>query len=131
MESKELMIGNWVKRPRSLDDRVIVPSIVDKVSGIGTFGNIEFHRDPTVIGFDCPAKHLAGIELTPEILEMAGWANYKSYYKYGTVKIWVTGDDEFTTVFSYDHAGVHIKYLHQLQNLFFSLTSTHLKIELK
>lgn len=78
---------------------------------------------------------VTGIPLTPEILEQCGFK--KSHQGYMELS-----RDEFNLAF--DETGLdiaingndiantlsHIKYLHQLQNLYFALTGTELEINL-
>lgn len=153
MESKELMLGNWVKYAHNsfwIEEIQGQPVQID----IDNYQEIYFDEGGTL------EPKYEPIPLTPEILEMAGFVkndgalgaalghtlilesregtykniavvynsdkNYPQYYVFmregSTTDI---GDNNIVTI-SRD-----LQYLHQLQNLFFALTGTHLKIELK
>lgn len=78
-------------------------------------------------------KDLKPIPLTEDILLKAGFEiNYKGFihkYPIDGYKIGLrTGDDGFRYCLNINHS-IKIKYLHQLQNLFKSLTGNDLKIE--
>lgn len=75
----------------------------------------------------------SAIPLTEDILLKAGFEiNYKGFihkYPIDGYKIGLrTGDDGFRYCLNINHS-IKIKYLHQLQNLFKSLTGNDLKIE--
>jgi hypothetical protein len=87
-----------------------------------------------------------GVELTPEILEKAGFKedkegsylgsleeSYPLYYNginiaiiHGEYRLWINIEEDM----HYSFEWTVIKYLHQLQNLFFSLTGQELQINL-
>lgn len=116
MDNTELRIGNWVKYAGT-----ITPVQIEA----GSFINVE----NKVEAFD-------PIELTPSILEQCGFAKPQNEDELYFIK----GD--CADVFFYNdengfecHVGNeltynHIKHLHQLQNLYFSLTGEELKINL-
>lgn len=94
-------------------------------------------------------KTIEPIPLTPEILEKAGFSNEKKSKHYkshlGFIHKNENGlDDQFSddmdsyifNVWYKEGCGTHqaiaeLKYVHQLQNLYFSLTGEELPIELK
>jgi hypothetical protein len=132
MQANELKIGNWVKttisRWRGEPCRVIAIK-EDMVS----FSKLSDGQNTWVMLGD-----LRPIPLTPEILENAGfekaspkcyelWVREGGYSKY--VFYWNDGDDMYV---GYDGGsyGRKIKYLHDLQNRYFSLTGTELEINL-
>lgn len=139
MKAEELMWGNIVKRPASLQSEVIIPTYIDTVTGIGSFGSVEFYRTPTLEGFECSAMYLMGVELTPEILEKCGfrkWNKEDEDYMDGRCEITVTPRTEVFAVSAFcevDGSKWHlrdIQYVHQLQNLYYQLTSFPLQITL-
>ena len=86
-------------------------------------------------GFDC----LHPIELTEEMLLKCGFGksdehemgyndnpHFGFYYDYHFKKFRLEVDDYI----SYAYVDLNIKYLHQLQNLYYSLTNRELNIEL-
>lgn len=75
------------------------------------------------------------IPLTPELLEKCGFRKYR--YSWSTSKQNTFNFEEWSNdglglyLHINDHkTGQHIKYLHQLQNLYFSLTGQELEINL-
>ena len=123
IKEEELMIGNiinWKGRPV-------------KVTMIGEFG-IQCTDDIGIINAKFSTPDLRGIPLTPEILEKCGLGWEHLGYsviqcKIGELKLqsfcgsgWVLSCNGIELQM--------VKYLHQLQNLYFALTGTHLTIEL-
>jgi hypothetical protein len=120
MKPQELRIGNWVL----MDNE---PTRVESISdnAINLFSDWEFYFKP--------------IPLTPEILDKAGFRkiNYYEGNAFGLEisdshelvcnerMFWLACDDSF-----YNEPLDHIKYLHQLQNLYFALTGEELNIQL-
>jgi hypothetical protein len=122
MKANELRIGNWCASPYE-------PKIF-KVSAMHIL-----HLEE---GMD--SLSILGIPLTPEILQKAGFAvaftsdpqspNASKKYTLGLFKIHQPDEDApFLYFFSEDY-DVRLKYLHQLQNLYFALTGEELNIQL-
>jgi hypothetical protein len=133
IREKELRIGNLIADIHG--KTICVNSIYEggiNLSGNGYGGIDREHYLP-----EC-----SGIPLTPEILEACGFEDYSSdqngnclrlrfdsrelawYVQDGFLR-YQTQSTGWTTQFD------HIKYLHQLQNLFFALTGSELKVDLK
>jgi hypothetical protein len=118
IKANELRIGNIVER-NGLNVRV---------TSIGA-------KDSMTDGGYSELKNIEPIKLTPEILEKAdfvgGYENYYDHKKLEGLQIQIDENgcwllnDEFTQYY-----GKPFKYLHQLQNLFYSLTGEELNIEL-
>lgn len=71
------------------------------------------------------------IPLTGEILEKCGFDKSGMYYVKSQVYIWdtcVTNESGFE--YKYNYTAMPINYIHQLQNLYFSLTGQELTINL-
>jgi hypothetical protein len=113
IKANELRIGNWVKS--NIEQQVTIETIEyllnDKIS------------DKSII---------QPIPLTPEILEKCGFIYketgsevYEQERKiYGHLFIWgATSNDTYCHDF---HCGGEIKYLHQLQNLYYAITGEEL-----
>lgn len=127
INSNELMIGCWVN---NLGDNEYIRTI---------FTNSVHTNKETYV--DC--EKLEGIPITPEILMECGFENPGSQFEYLFKYIMFTNtitptkmtyftDKKFIEI---SRSGIktlemEIKYVHQLQILFLSLTQTHLKIEL-
>lgn len=81
-------------------------------------------------------NELHPIPLTEEILLKCGFRreNYISKkawnISFGFYNIWGIIGDKFTLYLNGDETETEIKYLHQLQNLYFALTGTELEINL-
>lgn len=88
-------------------------------------------------------EYLQPIELSPEVLEKCGFVNEN--IKMSGCNIWHFGDWRIAKSFTREEGNFHlfhkrvspptwslaeIKHLHQLQNLYYALTQTELKIEL-
>ena len=80
-----------------------------------------------------------GVPLTPEILEKCGFKKrdeeFNSLFRLGKVQVYTQVYSEnnnifFAYSFGYDIEETEIKYLHQLQNLYFALTGEELNIQL-
>ena len=124
MQAKELRIGNWVNWVEYFDDTYI------QITGMtsGNFEDVYFtwegetERDASITkGFIKP------IPLTEEILLKSGFERIFGGYKIETKQRYIHlhtygGRIEYDTMI--------IKYVHQLQNLYFALTGEELNIEL-
>ena len=88
--------------------------------------------------FDFNGNDYSPIPLTPEILEKAGfskgekWFIHQVYYR-NYFDLCVNRNEIIygqKTEHGFDKRSINIKYLHQLQNLYFALTGEELPIEL-
>lgn len=117
MEAKELKIGNWVIFDGGFPEQVRTE----------TFAIL--YKYPERI------RLIEPIPLTPEILEKAGfmWSIYHQAFHKEGFPFDVNEGNEWFTLYTFKkstHITSCLKYLHQLQNLFFALTGEELKIEL-
>jgi hypothetical protein len=118
MKASELRIGNFVK---SIDIEYVV-------SQIDVHGNIKGVEGDTSFNLD---KTTEPIPLTSEWLLKFGFKEYKGYYiekEYGIISFYFNHLDELTCEV-YDWTFRNIKYVHQLQNLYFGLTGEELIIK--
>ena len=139
VNANELRVGNWVK------------SIVLHGSDFLKFKR--FDEDLKIAFFykeyiGAYIEHIAPIPLTPEILEKCGGKSYLLNnvwsFDFNTPKSYIAIDTNFKESFIVLHdedgdeddcTGLplpinHIKHIHQLQNLYFSLTGEELTINL-
>lgn len=112
MKVQELRIGNWVSYPMG--------------------GNCQIQSGREIDAFDKNTP--SPIPLTPEILEKIGFHKYRYWWTRPNntfnFEEW-TNDELGLYLHVNEHkVGQHIKYLHQLQNLYFALTGTELQINL-
>ena len=131
IQANELRKGSWVKRN---DSNVCVTQIL--------WNRVEVVRDKNGKKkyYECPFEDLAPIELTPESMSGFGFIKhelfphlnvfYHSKY-YMTINIIANTYEVSFGLIAESIAMVYQKnmYLHQLQNLFFSLTNEELTIE--
>lgn len=125
IQPNELRIGNWVQRPEDIRN-----SIIDG-------DRIYFPIDHTMIR-DCEYYKenwaFEGIHLTPEILEKCGFVRVSIGYNYpGSVfSLYQSNNPNRQNILPCWNeqicSDVPVKYLHQLQNIFHSLTGTELPI---
>lgn len=137
MIANELRIGNWVSNIHDIP--MIVKAIYEDTIYVDFKGNVgalwEFNK----------YEPFKPIELTEEILLKCGFKHetmfiIKNLYliEYGDFNFALDENNGFYHVKLSNHSFGHekqvglgmIKYLHQLQNLYFALTGTELKIEL-
>lgn len=131
MKSTELRIGNWVYDPINR-----VNFKIECFLGREYCTNVCEYDDEE---FEAITSELLPIPLTEEILLKCGFENGK-YYKNLRIKAndylhsikffrgkWIYSTDESDAAC---YSLVELKYLHQLQNLYFALTGEELNIEL-
>lgn len=73
---------------------------------------------------------ISPIELIPEILEECGFNNKGAFYTINNIISFGYTDGKLHTTYIGDSVIPPIQYLHQLQNLYFALTSKELEINL-
>lgn len=116
MEASELRIGNWIHSIHG-DEKVI-----DVMCDCINYHNCE----------DLSFDMIQPIPLTEEILLKCGFKKKNGYgFKLGNIrvsKVDCLTRDEYA--FSYYDLWINLRSLHQLQNLYFSLTTKELEINL-
>lgn len=136
ISANELRIGNWVIGEYGKPEKIIsmYPSYAEYIFNIESQTEGMHEYESSVI-YGTELSKIKPIPLTPEILEKAGFKKKDVDWHIGQNPIthdwlfWVTWLD------GYDHPfyrnGYHkIKYVHQLQNLYYCLTGGELNIEL-
>jgi len=109
---------------------------VNQITGAGTLAGdkrVIFFKE--VYGQGEFVEDLEGIPLTEEILIKAGFINTSSgYYSNGKIEIGYTTTDDWL---EYEYISITgqtemtaLKYVHQLQNLYYALTNEELVINL-
>lgn len=124
MTANELRINNLV----------LIDGKVRKLTSISEIEVMYFNeRDKST--YLCTFKNVQPIPLTNEILEGIGFEKVNHIHGYS---FWMYRKDGVICVGIYENhtevnfkRSAHIKYVHQLQNLYFSLTNTELPITLK
>ena len=137
IKANELRIGNWVQQTKRRQQSKKISNLL--ILSVGQQGvNIAWQPDGEKLE---PYRQLSGIPLTPEILEKAGFedkgrlGNSWSYLKLGKVNITSHPKKDGTNRYNFQYdtslsQSVDLLYIHQLQNLYYALTQTELKIEL-
>jgi len=142
IEAKDLRIGNLITDEFYENFKTIITVHSINKEGI----NLEIEDDGNWaecaqrwIGVEYKFDKLFGIPLTPEILEKCGFVLNGDYYKrqpeFENIEYRLIEFPSGTWIVSkgfinYNHEITAIKYLHQLQNLYFALTNTELIINL-
>jgi len=126
MKASELRIGNKI---------MDISGFIGSVSSIHDDETVKLINDEGVLLDWMRADLFLPIPLTEEILLKCGfepfgskmnlWGNKKCYIK---VKNWLVY--KFELLGCYIYLDYDLKHLHQLQNLYFSLTNEELKIKL-
>lgn len=120
IKANELRIGNWVYDEQSKSPVPI--------------------RGGGIMLIDEGKRNFEAIPLTSEILVSCGFENITHFegvptgvYKKNGLNIGLNGDDfvnaQYTVIFD-DDICVKVKFLHQLQNLYFALTGEELEVRL-
>jgi len=129
---KELRIGNYLKAP------------LGELSRVKYLGDV---KNPNYIGYELINEkgEVNGfgqnggepIPLTPEVLLSAGFeivCNVFCYDNFRLIKKYLNPKNEYKFVLypfvDFIGGDVEIKYVHQLQNLYFVLTGTELEIDI-
>lgn len=132
IQSNELRIGNWVTE--------LIKNRIVSIDGIEP--NKEFVWVNYLNGFGqykVGINDIENIHLTPEILEKCGFEkeqNKIDIYTRGRLRLWIGARgsclcylvEEDTTTGHY--IPKQVSYLHQLQNIYFSLTGEELDVKL-
>lgn len=131
IDAKELRIGNWIeiKPPPNCDSGICMVEVIKRSSA-----SLHCESEDYFIA-DVPYEKIKPIELTPSILEQCGFEEstqtFFIWYTYGLVerqfRLDYSAESEYHWV--QGHISVEIKYLHQLQNLYFSLFSEELNFQ--
>lgn len=130
IKANELRIGNWVNV--HFDNQVNA----EKIQGVSNTEVLLYNIDGTW-SFD----EFSGISITPELLENCGFTNtyphherncfgdlISKYKLHGVSVFFVEGRKLEVSYASRELR--HIEFVHQLQNLYYALTSTELTVTL-
>lgn len=135
MEARDLRIGNWVKTCMP-NMEIMIPVLEAEVQAVYMFGEIEFCHRPDKEGFTMPVKHITGIPLSGE-WAMKNCNSHTHYhdgvvvYDFGPFKIYTQNSSLWVAdgLSSFSNKFEHIKFVHQLQNLYFAILGTELTIK--
>lgn len=132
MKVNELRIGNWVLIPYQ-NSPIAIPAHETQVQGITIFGEIQTNNTPEHEGLKTHYNHVSGIPLTEEWLLKFGFITHDNHDYFIDISSvcdihsWfsVFKADDFYYIDAFD---IKIRYVHQLQNLYFALTGEELEI---
>jgi hypothetical protein len=119
VKANELRIGNWV-----------YDGEMKRICVIAEVREETVKLDPTPYAAT-RLKWLMPIPLTPDILEKAGFKKDRTGFALPdrmSLSFSVTKDGEYLACWLDKSLGVIVKYLHQLQNLYFALTGNELEV---
>lgn len=119
IDKKDLRIGNWV----------------DIFTDLNMAGKKSVRTGAIRDGAELDKKEFEGIPLTPEILEKCGFIKSETNEFYVNNALWLEATPLVTPIYCDGtgfkrYIGRHIKYVHQLQNLYYALTGEELEITL-
>lgn len=114
--ANELRIGNWVQVNSPI---MQVKEITDHTIGLYMPGS---EADPFLYDID----EVFPIPLSPEILEKCGFKKHNNYYTKDEFYIFEAFNSGKCFSYSTDQYYVELTSLHQLQNLYYSLTGEEL-----
>lgn len=119
IKPNELRVGNWISQ-EGFHQRVVAIMQNDVI--------VEAYPQNWQLKYEV----FDPIELTPEILEKAGFEKGEDYWEHSTsdVCLGIPNLNLMTSLGEYTVSFTQIKYLHQLQNLYFALTNSELEINL-
>jgi hypothetical protein len=130
MQASELRIGNIIRAKGLHEDKILtVEHIGEKGTFIDDYRVIKFKEHSTGEF----VKDCEGIALAPEILEACGFVNAEKGYLIwsdGEMDIHMYDDSLKFRLDKYNGNRTQIKYLHQFQNIYYSLTGRELEIKL-
>ena len=140
MKATELRVNNLVHfslsnivRVESINTHTCICKAKYSRSGKDIFEDMISFSGDTASG-NAPIESFWGIPLTEEILLKCGFKYYKENNSYqldfGFYCIWGRLEKEFTLYSNGDETETEIKYLHQLQNLYWCLTGQELEVNL-
>lgn len=137
IQANELRIGNWVKRKSGGCQQVL--EVLSTMVLLQNEPPLDVNKTMRL-----PLSSVEPIPLTPEILKKAGlkrdkegWVLSFDFKIYDPLEIGGAGDyvqsnrNIFTIIHNNSVFPKGFKYLHQLQNLYFALTSEELEINLQ
>lgn len=136
MKANELRIGNWIYDDEGIKSKVIGfkpfdHSVrCDEAEGCEILVDI-YQEDGTVLsGWEVDYPTCKPIPLTDEWLLKFGFKPHGGFYNLNAFDIEVIGDFEYLSFSIIDSAyDFTLKYVHQLQNLYFALTGEELTFD--
>ena len=126
IDNKELRVGNWVY----LGDKTLFPMFIVSVSGDKDV-TLDFKVNEGM-PWEANADYLVGIPLTVELLTDAGFSSNGWFYWYNGFPFTLTPSESGWHL-CYECRSIidkPIKFVHELQNVFYALMKEELKFNL-
>ncbi|RAW00668.1 hypothetical protein [Pseudochryseolinea flava] len=135
MKSIEYQVGNWVKRPQSVEDFFVSPMFEDQIKTLQTNDSALFSKPDDRGNGSVPLFQLRGIPLTDQWFVRLGFENKSD----DTAIIWRKvapgmtmfdilqrhGDSRIFSI-NFKKVQIPVQYVHQLQNLYKGLAGEEL-----
>ena len=125
MKAKDLRIGNLILFPTEANNGLLIPLVIRKVDAIEIGKVTSLNPPSSPSNFEAKIKNCGGIKLTEEWLTKFGFKITDGYFHKDD--IWLTPDFGLDGIDPFKP----IKYVHQLQNIFFAITGTELEMKKK
>lgn len=113
--------GHWVLRPESMDQDIVVPTVVDQIKAYCNVRGFIFNRPEWSIDLKFPPQHLAGIPINMQILKYLRWIekhDEKGVYRH-LIAIYCSYDLSQECIRidrGSEYMNIMCPHLHQLQN---------------
>ena len=128
MKANELRIGNWILIPYQ-NSPIAIPAHETQVQGITIFGEILTNNTPEHEGLKTHYNHVSGIPLTEKWLLKFGFSDNGAPEWVRDLSNYNIGNDTIQYIKNDSWKCIKIRYVHQLQNLYFALTGTELNLK--
>lgn len=127
IQPNELRLGNWVKD--TFNDVIVKVVGIQLENAVCEWGHLKGE-------YKCNYEYLKPIPLTKKMLAKCGFSEYEfedDIFLHDEEDVCVEKRGKVYYPYSFDNSntiGNPIRYLHQLQNIFFALTGKELEIEI-
>ncbi|AGM14111.1 hypothetical protein P2559Y_0048 [Croceibacter phage P2559Y] len=129
MEISEICRGNKILISLP-DSKIRIPNLEVEVQGISIFGEIECLHTPQKEGYTIDVRHCSGVPITANILHNLKFENVADFWSDidNRLSILLTSDCGVVFLNFLENSRLkEIKYLHELQNLYWVLFNKKLK----
>ena len=135
MKSIEYQIGNWVKRPQSVEDFFVSPMFEDQIKTLQTDETALFAKSDDRDNGKVPLFQLRGIPLTNQWFTRLGFENKSDEKIVAWQKVapgrmlfdvlQKRGDSQIFSI-NFKNVQIPVQFVHQLQNLYKGLAGEDL-----
>ena len=138
MKANSLRIGNLILFPAESNNGLLIPSVIRKVDAIEIGKVTSLNPPSSPSNFEAKIKNCGGIKLTEEWVKKFGFNFQENYWQikiaeylkigFDSERLFLVIDVEADDYYSIQ-IDLPIKYVHELQNLFFAITGTELEMK--